>query len=310
MGSSEAPTQESALVGGSGLADRLARWTAGKNALNTPIEGLSFHRWEAPTEPTSYTLPPSICLIGQGRKRVFLGHGTFPYDRHKFLITSLNLPVTAQIIEASPEHPYVGLTMALDFQAITRLMADHELVFPPPPSERLAISIGDMSDDLLKAFYRLIDLLDAPEDIPVMAPLIKQEIFYRLLKSDQGTRLSAIASVGQHGHQISRVVDWLKLNFSQPVKVEELASRAGLSVSAFHNHFRAMTTLSPLQYQKRMRLIEARRLMLTEQLDAASAAFEVGYESPSQFSREYSRQFGAPPMRDIKNLTAAPAGRG
>jgi len=307
MGSSEAPTRNAASASDSGLADRIARWTAGQNAVDTAIEGLSFHRWEAPTEPTSYTLPPSICLIGDGRKRVFLGHQTYPYDKHKFLITSLNLPVTAQVIEASPQRPYLGLTMALDFQAITQLMADHELVFPPPPSERLAISIGDMSDDLLKAFHRLVDLLDAPEDIPVMAPLIKQEIFYRLLKSDQGTRLSAIASVGQHGYQISRVVDWLKLNFSQPVKVEDLASRAGLSVSAFHNHFRAMTTLSPLQYQKRMRLIEARRLMLTEHLDAASAAFQVGYESPSQFSREYSRQFGAPPMRDIKQLIATPA---
>ena len=307
MGSSQPLTQNRQQAGTASLATQIARWTTGRNAADTAIEGLSFHRWEAPTKPTSYTLPPSICLIGQGRKRVFLGDQTYAYDQHKFLITSLNLPVTAQIIEASAEQPYLGLTMALDFQVITRLMADHELVTASPVAARLAISIGDLSDELMEAFNRLVALLDRPEDIPVMAPLIKQEIYYRLLKSDQGARLAAIASIGHHGYQISRVIDWLKLNYSRSVKVEDLASRAGLSVSAFHNHFRAMTALSPLQYQKRMRLIEARRLMLTEQLDAASAAFEVGYESPSQFSREYSRQFGAPPMRDIKNLIGAPA---
>jgi len=307
MGSSQALTPHPVQTGNTSLAELIARWTAGHQAVNTAIDGLSLHRWEAPTEPTSYTLPPSICLIGQGRKRVFLGDQTYPYDQHKFLITSLNLPVTAQIVEASVEQPYLGLTMALDFQVITRLMADHELVTAQPAAARLAISISTLSADLLGAFNRLIDLLDRPEDIAVMAPLIKQEIYYRLLRSDQGARLAAIASIGHHGYQISRVIDWLKLNFSQPVKVEDLASRAGLSVSAFHNHFRAMTALSPLQYQKRMRLIEARRLMLTEQRDAASAAFEVGYESPSQFSREYSRQFGAPPMRDIKNLIGATA---
>ena len=148
----------------------------------------------------------------------------------------------------------------------------------------------------------MIDLLENPEDIPALAPLIKQEIFYRLLTGAQGPQLRQIATVANHGYRISRSIDWLKENFSKPVKMEELAGKAGLSLSAFHNHFRAMTAMSPLQYQKRMRLNEARRLMLTEHIDASRAAFKVGYESPSQFSREYSRQFGAPPMRDIKNL--------
>jgi transcriptional regulator GlxA family with amidase domain len=145
-------------------------------------------------------------------------------------------------------------------------------------------------------------LLEQPEDVPALAPLIQQEIFYRLLKGEQGARLRQITSHGNHGYQIARAIDWIKENFSKPVKVEELARKAGLSVSAFHNHFRSMTAMSPLQFQKKMRLNEARRLMLAEHLDASKAAFEVGYESPSQFSREYSRQFGAPPMRDIKNL--------
>lgn len=167
---------------------------------------------------------------------------------------------------------------------------------------RFGIAVSDVLVALLDAFSRLIDLLENPEDIPALSPLVKQEIFYRLLKGKQGPLRRQITSVGNHGYRISRAIDWLKDNFSEPVKVEEPASKAGLSLSAFHNHFRAMTAMSPLQYQKRMRLNEARRLMLTEHIDASRAAFKVGYESPSQFSREYSRQIGAPPIRDIKNL--------
>jgi len=155
---------------------------------------------------------------------------------------------------------------------------------------------------MLDAFNRLLDLLDHPEDIRALAPLVQREIFYRLLTGEQGPLLRLITSTGNHGYQIARAIDWLKENFSKPVKIEELAGRVGLSVSAFHNHFRSMTAMSPLQFQKKMRLNEARRLMLAEHLDASRAAFEVGYESPSQFSREYSRLFGVPPKRDIKNL--------
>lgn len=308
MGSSVRVPKQAAEVRLSGLGGRIARWTTGLNAVDTRIPGLSLHRWEAPTAPTSYSLPPSICLIGQGRKRLFLGDQAYVYDRHKYLITALDLPVTAQIIEADRDQPYLGLTLALDFQVITQLMAEQEMPSPRQATAGLGIAVCDLSPNLLQAFNRLIDLLDQPEDIPALAPLLKQEIFYRLLKGEQGARLCAIASAGHHGYQISRVIDWLKVNFNKPVKVEELASRAGLSLSAFHSHFRAMTALSPLQYQKRMRLNEARRLMLTEQLDASSAAYEVGYESPSQFSREYSRQFGSPPVRDIKNLLHSATG--
>lgn len=308
MGSSTPPSSHTNHTQHETLGTQIAQWTQGTNALDTAITGLSLHRWTHPTEPTSYTLPPSICLIGQGRKRLFLGEQTYVYDQQRFLITSLDLPVTAQIIEADEQTPYLGLTLTLDLPVITQLMTGLEMPAPDGPEARRGIAVGTLSPTLLDAFRRLLDLLDHPDEIAALAPLVKQEIFYRLLRSDQGARLSAIAGVGHHGYQISRVIDWLKVNFNQPVKVEELASRAGLSLSAFHNHFRAMTALSPLQYQKRMRLNEARRLMLTEQLDASSAAFEVGYESPSQFSREYSRQFGAPPMRDIKNLMQGAAG--
>lgn len=284
------------------LADRIAIWTTGRNILESPIPGLNLHRWETPTEPTSYTLPPSICLIGQGRKRLFLGEESYVYDTHRFLITSVDLPVVTQVVEASGDRPYLGLTLELDLRVIAQLMLGRDLPSARPSRERLGIAVSDISPPLLDAFKRLIDLLEKPEDISALAPLIKQEIFYRLLTGEQGPLLRQITTVGNHGYQISRAIDWLKENFNKSVKMEELARGAGLSLSAFHNHFRSMTAMSPLQYQKRMRLNEARRLMLTEHVDASRAAFKVGYESPSQFSREYTRQFGAPPMRDIRNL--------
>jgi len=288
------------------LAGRIARWTKGKNRFNTPIPGLNLHRWETPTEPTSYMLAPSICLIGQGRKRLFLGEDTYVYDAHRFLITSVDLPVVTQIIEASGEKPYLGLTMELDLRMIAQLMLDNDMSSARPGKDRLGIAVSEVSIPLLDAFNRLLDLLDHPQDIHALAPLIQQEIFYRLLQGEQGSRLRLITSIGNHGYQIARAIDWLKENFSKPIKVEDLARKVGLSVSAFHNHFRSMTAMSPLQFQKKMRLNEARRLMLAEHLDASKAAFEVGYESPSQFSREYSRLFGAPPMQDIKNFVQGP----
>ncbi len=284
------------------LAERIARWTKGKNSLDTSIRGLSLHRWDTPTEPTSYMLAPSICLIGQGRKRLFLGEDVYVYDAHRFLITSVDLPVVAQILEASSEKPYLGLTMELDLRMIGQLMLDNDMPSSLPTKDCLGIAISEVSEPLIGAFNRLLDLIAQPDDIPALAPLIQQEICYRLLTGEQGPRLRQISTVGNHGYQIARVIDWLKNHFRKPVTVEELAAKAGLSVSAFHKHFRSMTAMSPLQFQKRMRLNEARRLMLTSHLEASQAAFEVGYESPSQFSREYNRLFGAPPMRDIKNL--------
>jgi transcriptional regulator GlxA family with amidase domain len=164
------------------------------------------------------------------------------------------------------------------------------------------VAVSAVSPPVLGAFNRLLDLLEHPEDIAALAPLVRQEISYRLLTGEQGPRLRQIASAGNHGFQIARAIDWLTDNFNKPLQIDELANRVGLSASAFHRHFRSTTAMSPLQFQKRMRLNEARRLMLTEQIDASRAAFKVRYESPSQFNREYSRQFGAPPMRDIKNL--------
>lgn len=286
------------------LADQIARWTAGKNRFDGPIQGLALHRWETPTEPTSYLLPPSICLIGQGRKRLFLGESVYAYDAHRFLMTSVDLPVVTQIIEASSDKPYLGLTLELNLRMVGQVMlgSDVALARSSPDKNPLGIVVSQVSPRLRDAFQRLLDLLEHPQDIAVLAPLVQQEITYHLLTSEQGPRLRQITSIGNHSYRIARAIDWLKDHFNQRLRIEDLANKAGLSTSAFHNHFRSVTTMSPLQFQKKMRLNEARRLMLTEHMEAATAAYEVGYDSPSQFSREYSRQFGVPPMRDIKNL--------
>ncbi|HHG3022798.1 TPA: AraC family transcriptional regulator N-terminal domain-containing protein [Vibrio parahaemolyticus] len=284
------------------LAKLIDRWTGNANQYDTPISGLRFSRWTTPTPPTSYTHNPSICLIAQGRKRVLLGEESFIYDANHFLISSVDLPIIANIIEASEEQPYLGLIMELDLTEISQLIVDSELAFTQSKEAQKGIAVGELSESLLDAFVRLAELLDEGQNIKILAPIIKREIFYRLLMSEQGTRLHPIVTAGSHSHQIAKAIDWLKNNFVKPLSVGDLASYTGMSKSSFYTHFRSMTSMTPLQFQKKLRLSEARRLMLTENLDAMAATFKVGYESPSQFSREYSRLFGAPPSKNIKLL--------
>ncbi|EJG1064808.1 AraC family transcriptional regulator [Vibrio parahaemolyticus] len=284
------------------LAKLIGRWTGDANQYDTPISGLRFSRWTTPTPPTSYTHNPSICLIAQGRKRVLLGEESFIYDANHFLISSVDLPIIANIIEASEEQPYLGLIVELDLTEISQLIIDSELAFTQSKEAQKGIAVGELSESLLGAFVRLAELLDEGQNIKILAPIIKREIFYRLLMSEQGTRLHQIVTAGSHSHQIAKAIDWLKNNFVKPLSVGDLASYTGMSKSSFYTHFRSMTSMTPLQFQKKLRLSEARRLMLTENLDAMAATFKVGYESPSQFSREYSRLFGAPPSKDIKSL--------
>ncbi|EJD0683803.1 AraC family transcriptional regulator [Vibrio parahaemolyticus] len=284
------------------LAKLIDRWTGDANQYDTPISGLRFSRWTTPTPPTSYTHNPSICLIAQGRKRVLLGEESFIYDANHFLISSVDLPIIANIIEASEEQPYLGLIVELDLTEISQLIIDSELAFTQSKEAQKGIAVGELSESLLDAFVRLAELLDEGQNIKILAPIIKREIFYRLLMSEQGTRLHQIVTAGSHSHQIAKAIDWLKNNFVKPLSVGDLASYTGMSKSSFYTHFRSMTSMTPLQFQKKLRLSEARRLMLTENLDAMAATFKVGYESPSQFSREYSRLFGAPPSKDIKSL--------
>jgi AraC-like DNA-binding protein len=290
------------------LGKSIARWTDKSDQLETAIPGLALWRRDEPTQPASGMHEPSICLVAQGAKRVVLKDEAYVYDAHHFLITSVDLPTVWQIIEASREKPCLGLVLKLDRREISQLMVDSNL--PPPRAQQASrgMATGEVTLPLVSAFQRLIDLLAEPRDIPILAPIIQREISYRLLVGDQGARLRQIASAGSQSQQIARVIDWLKGNFTRPLRIDDLATQVNMSTSTFHHHFRALTAMSPLQYQKWLRLNEARRLMLTEHADAGSAAFHVGYESPSQFSREYVRLFGAPPLRDITNLRQLAAG--
>lgn len=284
------------------LRDTIARWADKADIYTTPIPGLSLYRRDEPTAPTGGMYEPSVCLIAQGAKRVLLGDETFVYDARHFLVTSVHLPTVVQIIEATHDKPCLGLVLKLDQREISQLMVDSNLPAPRPQQSTRGMATGEVTLPLLNAFQRLVDLLAEENDIPILGPIIQREIIYRLLVGDQGARLRQIASAGSQSQQIARAIDWLKGNFSQALRIDDLATHANMSTSTFHHHFRTLTAMSPLQYQKSLRLNEARRLMLTERLDATTAAFQVGYESPSQFSREYSRLFGAPPLRDISRL--------
>ena len=280
-----------------GELHRLAEWPT-----------LGMFRSSALSGPLCGVYEPGVALIVQGSKRVLLGSDAFVYGVHDLLIVSLNLPTVAQILDASPDKPYLSLFLRLDEQEVARLMMEGRVPPPRAQAAERAMATGRVTWPLLSAFQRLIELLDEPEALPAVAPLVQREILYRLLISDQGDRLRQIGAVGSQSHQIGRAIEWLKAHFAKPLRIDELSSHVRMSASTFHHHFRALTAMSPLQYQKWLRLTEARRLMLAERLDASTAAFRVGYESASQFSREYSRQFGAPPMRDIAALRHESAG--
>jgi AraC-like DNA-binding protein len=289
------------------LGKSIARCTEKGELHTTEIPGLSLFRREEPTEPISGMYEPSICLAVQGAKRVILGEDTYVYDAHHYLITSVHLPTIVQIIEASPEKPYLGLRLKFDLREVSQLMVDSNLPQPRPQQSSRGMATGEVTLHLVNAFIRLIDLLTDEKDIPILAPVIQREIIYRVLVGDQGERLRQIATAGSQSQHIAKAIGWLKSNYSQAISMDDLAAQANMSTSTFHHHFRSLTALSPLQYQKQLRLQEARRLMLAERMDAANAAFQVGYESPSQFNREYSRLFGAPPLRDITKLRQMPS---
>lgn len=250
--------------------------------------------------PADCMVEPSIVVVVQGAKRMWIADDAYDYDASRFLLTSLDLPARSEVIEASRQAPCLGLALRLDTFLLAELMAQGGA--RPARGPISGVGLGAVTSPLQTSLQRLVALLDEPEAIPFLAPLMQREIHYRLLQSDQAGRLRQIASADAHGYRIGRVVEWLKSHYARPLRVEELAAQASMSVPSFHHHFRKLTTMTPLQYQKRLRLDEARRLMLNQRLDVASAAFQVGYESPSQFSREYRRMFGAPPKRDIMAL--------
>jgi AraC-like DNA-binding protein len=289
------------------LALKIAYLMGSSETRITEIPGVSLHRRTAPTDPCPATYEPGIFVIPQGKKEVQLGANTFVYDSSRFLLTSIDLPIVSRVVEATEEVPCLALALKLDINTVRELLSREEIHVPAGPSDALAMGTGETTPEFLSACCRLVDLLESPHDIPFLSGLIQREIIYRILQGAEGARLRAIATLGDHSQRTAKAIAWIKANYAKPLRVEDLAPIAGMSVSTFHHHFRMLTAMSPLQYQKQLRLQAARGRMLMEGIDAASAAFEVGYESASQFSREYSRFFGQPPMRDVRALRSPDA---
>ena len=267
----------------------------------TAIPGLTLYRRTEPTSCTSTIYEPTIIVYAQGEKRVHIGSQTYTCDEAHFRLTSVDVPAISEVTRATPEEPLLGLILKFELSAARDILSQEEFLTPEATFSARAMAVGQTPPELLSACCRLLDLLDSPRDIPFLSSLLQREIIYRVLRSPLGSNLRAIATLGEQSNRTAKAVAWLKENYAKPLRVEDLASVAQMGISTFHHHFRSLTAMSPLQYQKRLRLHVARMRMLTEGIDAASAAFEVGYESASQFNREYSRFFGQPPMRDIKS---------
>ncbi|SDG82603.1 Helix-turn-helix domain-containing protein [Pseudomonas flavescens] len=287
------------------LSSLIERKTSSEGIHDTFIEGLSLARTTAPSLPMPTLYRPCLCIIAQGRKEIRLGAERYFYDPLNYLVASVTLPVTGQVVEATAELPYLSLKLDIDPALISGLLAEAGPIGLPNPGPNRALFVDRLDPSMLDAVIRLLRLLDAPRDAAMLAPLALREIFYRLLHSPQGQRLRELVMADSQSHRIARAIEWINQHYDQPLRIEELAREVNLSASTLHHRFKAVTALSPLQYQKQLRLQEARRLMFSEGLEAASASFRVGYESPSQFSREYSRLFGAPPLRDLHRLRNA-----
>jgi AraC-like DNA-binding protein len=284
------------------LVGAIDRWTAGADDVSTPIVGLSLFRREQPTPPGLCQIEPSVVLTVQGTKRLLIGDGEYIYDHRRFLIASLDIPASSQVLQASHDEPCLGLVMRLDLRVLTELIAQSHAPQPKDRADRAGVGLSTVSAQILEPFTRLIHLLDEPEAISPLAPLVQREIHYRLLAHDLSGRLRQLASAGSQSFSVARAIEWLKANYTDTLRIDDLAERAHMSPSSLHHHFRQLTAMTPLQYQKWLRLNEARRLMIADGSDASSAAYAVGYASPSQFSREYARLFGAPPRRDVDGM--------
>jgi AraC-like DNA-binding protein len=287
------------------LAERIARAARRDGTLEAP-GGLRLLRASSPSPKEHGVSSPAFCVIAQGSKEVLLGDDCYRYDANHYLITAAALPIATRITEASEQRPYLGVVLGLEPALVGSVMVEAGHPATPEHAAVRAFDVSPLEAGLLEAVLRLVGLLDAPaEDARFLRPLITREIVFRLLKGEQGDRLRQIAVLGGHSHRIARAIEWLRDDFDRPLRIEDVARESGMSVSGFHHHFKAVTAMSPLQFQKRMRLHEARRLMLGQDLDAGSAGRRVGYSDASQFTREYKRLFGAPPMRDAERLRAA-----
>ncbi len=283
------------------LVERMARAIPEDEILEV-FPGFFLGRSSKPTEPLHSVFKPAFCVIAQGSKQVLLGEEVFRYDPGHYLISTVDLPIVSQVVEASKERPYFSFRLNLDAPLVASVMMESGVETKKGDASVKAMDVSSIDANMLDAVVRLARLLDTPDEIQVLAPLIIREIVYRLLRGEQGARLSHLLASAGDTRRISKAIEQLRENFDQPLRIDDIARELGMSVSGFHHHFKSITAMSPLQFQKQIRLQEARRLMLGEDLDAASAGFRVGYEDPSYFSREYKKLFGAPPQRDIAKL--------
>jgi AraC-like DNA-binding protein len=282
---------------------RLIKNYSEQNSLHeTEIPSLFFYNESHTTEPRYRVFKPSFCVIVQGEKEYMLAQEKFRYRPGEYFVASVDLPITGQVIKANPNKPYLSLKLEFDPGDIVEVLSDADIKTNPRKNAKRAVFVDKLETSLFDAVVRLARLLDNPKDIPVLAPLFKKEILYRLLQGPHGDAIKQLTIKGNHAYHIRDIIEHIIKHYDKPFKIEELAERANLSVASIHRHFKEMTTMSPIQFQKQIRLQEARRLLMTELTDAADVAFRVGYESPSQFSREYSRMFGFPPTIDRKQM--------
>ncbi|ETT65920.1 AraC family transcriptional regulator [Paenibacillus odorifer] len=284
------------------LARLIEHHSSQDGVYETAIPSLFVIRNSNVTEPVYRVYKPSLCFIAQGTKEIILAKDRFEYGPANYLISSMNLPVIGQIIKASPNAPYLSFKLEFTQSQILKVLNDSEFKLAPKENAKRAMYVGQIELSLLDAILRLVRLLDDAKDIPFLAPIYTDEILYRLLQGPYGVTLAQIAMEGSSTYRIREAIEQIIENCDKPLRIEELAETASMSISSFHRHFKEVTAMSPIQFQKHLRLQEARRLLLSESADAADVAFRVGYESASQFSREYSRMFGSPPRADIKRL--------
>ncbi|MDH2331610.1 AraC family transcriptional regulator [Paenibacillus sp. FSL M7-0802] len=284
------------------LTGLIERHSLQNSTKETAVPSLFFYQHSSITEPAYRVYKPSFCVVVQGLKEILLAQERFEYGPSNYLIASMNLPVIGQIIKASADSPYLSLKLEFTQNQILEVLNDCDIKVTSKDNAKRALFVGWMESSIQDAVLRLARLLDTPGEIPFLAPLYTREILYRLLQGPYGVELAQIAVEGSSTYRIREAIDHIVRNWDQSFRIEDLADTASMSVSSFHRHFKEVTAMSPIQFQKQLRLQEARRILLAESADAADVAFRVGYESSSQFSREYSRMFGAPPRADIKRL--------
>jgi len=282
------------------LAERISH-KLDKDGVLEIFPSVTIARSSVPTHPNHTVFTPAFCVIAQGSKQVFLGEEKLKYDTGHYLISTVDLPIVSYVLEASDEMPYLSFRMDLEPSLIADVLIESGVEIKSGAASVKAMDVSMIDADILNAVVRAVRLLDKPGEEKMLLQSIKREIVFRLLQGNQAPRLAHLIAGGEK-RRISKAIENLRTHFDEPLRIDSIARELGMSVSGFHHHFKSVTAMSPLQFQKQVRLQEARRLMLGEDLDAASAGFRVGYDDPSHFSREYKKQFGAPPQRDIARL--------